>query len=77
MCSPNYAQIGIMANSGLDARRTQTNEIRYFHLEDKPEAQRIGEAVEHIFEIPSPNVKFYDDTKAPPQYIELWIAQVP
>jgi hypothetical protein len=60
-----------------NTRPKETNEIRYFHLEDQQEAQHIALAVRDIFGVDLPDPKLYDDPQAPPRYIEIWITRIP
>jgi hypothetical protein len=60
-----------------DDTRPKTNEIRYFHHEDRQEALRIAQAVKDAFGVGLPDVKLYNDDSAPNRYIEIWIARIP
>lgn len=60
-----------------DTRPTKTNEIRYFHREDQQEALRIAGLVRDVLGVELPDVKFFEDDRALPQYIEIWIARIP
>jgi hypothetical protein len=60
-----------------DSRPPDTNEIRYFHDEDKGVVTRVAQKVKDALGVELPIVKREYDGRAGSGYFEIWIAKIP
>lgn len=60
-----------------DDSRPKTNEIRYYHPEDREVAMRVAQKVKEALGVELPAVTHGNDDRPAPGYFEIWIAQIP
>jgi hypothetical protein len=60
-----------------DDTRPKTNEIRYYHREDREGAVRVAQKVKDALGVKLSVVTLAQDDRAAPGYFEIWIAQIP
>lgn len=58
-----------------DNGRPNTEEVRYFNIEDKAQAEKIAEVVKFKLATQSLPAKYYEDDSAKPGYIEIWFGK--
>jgi len=58
-----------------DRGRPSTEEVRYFHGEDRVQAEKIAEVVQFKLNVPNLPAKRYQDDSAKPGYIEIWFGK--
>ncbi|MGZ7077267.1 MAG: hypothetical protein ACXVJL_14810, partial [Candidatus Angelobacter sp.] len=56
----------------VDPGRPASEEVRFFHEEDRAQAEKIAEVVRFKLSIPQLPAKLYSDKSANPGYIEIW-----
>jgi len=58
-----------------DEGRPAQEEVRYFHSDDRAQAEKIAEVVKFKLSIPELPVKLYSDLRVKPGYIEIWFGK--
>lgn len=58
-----------------DEGRPASEEVRFFYREDQEQAERIAEVVKFKLSINKLPVKYYQDPKVRPGYIEIWFGK--
>jgi hypothetical protein len=65
------------AKTIVDPGRPPSEEVRFFHEEDRAQAQKIAEVVRFQLSVPDLPARLYSDKSANPGYIEIWFAGGP
>jgi len=65
------------AKTIVDPGRPHSEEVRFFHEEDRAQAQKIAEVVKFKLSVPDVPATLYSDKSANQGYIEIWFAGGP
>jgi hypothetical protein len=65
------------AKTIVDPDRPRSEEVRFFHEEDRAQAEKIAEVVGFNLKVPKLPAKLYQDESARQGYIEIWFGVAP